>query len=57
MVDWLARVTLVAAIVVADCALILVTAKLVCHRWNEGGRNRLFGHFDTAPPRRYWLTQ
>ena len=40
-----------AAIVAAESLLVIGFAFLYSGRYNEGDRTRLFGHFDTSPPR------
>jgi hypothetical protein len=47
LIDYLVAV----AIVAAESLLIIGFAFLYSGRYNEGGRVRLFGHFDTSPPR------
>lgn len=51
MFEWMAGFLVAVAIVAVQCVLVLALALPFTRLYNQDGRQRLFGHFDTSPPR------
>jgi hypothetical protein len=51
MLSLMAGYLIFVGIVAVECVIILAVAIPFSRIWNQNNRCRLFGHFDTSPPR------